>query len=118
MLGRGYALILGDARERPPLILGDARERPPLILGDARERPPLILGDARERPPLILGDARERPPTGASGPSGRIIADAADLHPGDAVRVRLHRGGFTARVVSIDAPPIDPTPGTPPEGER
>jgi exodeoxyribonuclease VII large subunit len=34
----------------------------------------------------------------ATGPSGRAVVDAAELRPGDAVLVRVHRGSFAAHV--------------------
>jgi exodeoxyribonuclease VII large subunit len=39
----------------------------------------------------------------ATGPSGRAVLDAAELHAGDAVRVRVHRGTFAARVEAAGA---------------
>jgi exodeoxyribonuclease VII large subunit len=35
----------------------------------------------------------------ASGPSGAAVLDAGELAPGDVVRVRVHRGAFSARVL-------------------
>ena len=34
----------------------------------------------------------------ATGPTGRAILDPTDVHEGDAIRVRVHRGTLTARV--------------------
>ncbi len=46
----------------------------------------------------------------AHGPSGRALVDASSVRPGDEVRVRLHRGAFTARVTDVD--PADKEGGT------
>lgn len=37
----------------------------------------------------------------AAAPSGRAVIDAGDLSPGDVVRVRVHRGAFSAQVTEV-----------------
>jgi exodeoxyribonuclease VII large subunit len=56
----------------------------------------------------------------AAGPSGHAVLDAAELHRDDVVHVRVRRGAFRARVVSVqDGAASDPKPrnGTGGEGE-
>lgn len=38
----------------------------------------------------------------ARDPEGRVIREAAEVRPGQTVRVRLHHGGFTATVDTVD----------------
>jgi exodeoxyribonuclease VII large subunit len=38
----------------------------------------------------------------ATGPSGRAVLDPKELHEGDAVRVRVHGGAFSARVTAVE----------------
>ncbi len=63
------------------------------------------LGDAAARldalsPLAVLGRGYGI----AIGPAGRSLVDAADVRPGDEVRVRLHRGAFRASVLSVEKP--------------
>ena len=77
------------------------------------------LGDAAARldalsPLAVLG----RGYAIAAGPSGRAVHDAGDLHPGDVVRVRVHRGAFSAVVQPANRPTavgdlLPPKPGVP-----
>src|SRR5262249_7036470 len=49
----------------------------------------------------------------ARGPSGRTVVDAGELHPGDVVRVRVHRGEFSATVLEVTAPDANPLISSP-----
>ena len=44
----------------------------------------------------------------AQGAAGAAVRDAAEVTPGDIVNVRVHRGTFTARVLSTSPPPEPP----------
>jgi exodeoxyribonuclease VII large subunit len=90
----------------PSAVVAGARAslRPLRVRLDAAARARLAslrgeLGDVASRldalsPLAVLG----RGYAIASGPSGALVLDARDVAPGDVVRVRVHRGAFTARV--------------------
>jgi exodeoxyribonuclease VII large subunit len=115
LLGRHPSAVVAGARASlGPLqvrLAAAARRR----LASLRGR----LGDAAARldalsPLAVLG----RGYAIAVGPSGRAVVDPAELRPGDEVRVRVHRGAFTALVRSSTAESesgLGPRTG---EGER
>jgi exodeoxyribonuclease VII large subunit len=97
LLARHPSVVVQGARA----ALGPLEVR---LAAAARRRVTLLrgrLGDAAARldalsPLAVLA----RGYAIASGPSGRAVLDPAELRAGDRVRVRVHRGAFTASVVA------------------